>query len=52
MYLEVLEIILLIPDCNHTQYSTLSLSMGYNSAHVIIGDQSEKKFPTLSEASP
>ena len=26
--------------------------MGYNSAHVIIGDQSEKRFLTLSEASP
>ena len=42
----------LIPDCNHTQHNTLSLSMGYNSAHVIIGDQSEIRFLTLSEASP
>ena len=29
-----LEIILLIPDCKPTQHTTLSLSMGYNSAHV------------------
>ena len=41
IYLYVLEIILLIPHCNHTQHTTLSLSMGYNSAHVIIGDQSD-----------
>ena len=25
--------ICIIPDCNHTQHSTLSLSMGYHSAH-------------------
>ena len=50
-----LEIILLIPDFNHTQHSTLSFSMVYNNRHhdhVIIGDQSQKIFLTLSEASP
>ena len=46
------EIILLIPDCNHTQHSTLSLSMGYNGAHVIIGDLSEKRFLRLTETPP
>ena len=36
--------ILLLPDSNHTQLYTLSLLMGYNSAHVIIGDQPKIDF--------